>query len=54
LNVICVNSVIAGKLNLASGRCGLPRRLVSPEPCAKAEAATKAADPRLFEKISFF
>jgi hypothetical protein len=28
--------------NSASGRCGLPRRLVSPEPYAKAEAPTKA------------
>src|SRR2546422_1135962 len=38
---------------MASGHCGLPRRLVSPEPCAKAEAPTKADNPRFFEKISF-
>jgi hypothetical protein len=36
------------------GRCGLPRQLVSPERCAKAEASTKAVNSRFFEKIAFF
>jgi hypothetical protein len=34
------------------GRCDLPRRLVSPERCAKAEAPTKALNPGFFEKNS--
>jgi hypothetical protein len=38
----------------ASGRGGLPSRIVSPEPCAKAEACAKAANLRFFEKTSFF
>ena len=38
----------------ASGRCGLPRRLVSPEPCAKAEASARnPLTRRFFEKFIF-
>ena len=53
-NVIETHKLSSNSPLNALGRWGLPRRLVSPKPCAKAEASTKVANPRFFEKSSFF